>query len=495
MKQNLIQKLVLYRYRYIIGYSLFAAILLLLLTLELGRVPAGITNAEMDSTIVSASLTATVQGLTSNIVDLPYHLLQKTSTALLGVNDLSIKLPSVLVALASGAGLLLLLLRWFKPNVAIISGLIAITMSMFLVTGRTGTAMIMIVFWSIYLLLVATLITQESKMQFGLRLGLGVLIGLSLYTPLTVYILGAALIAGLLHPHSRYTLRRFGGPETAGMLALLALTITPLVYGLWQNPTAALQLAGVPDSVPSAGEYATQLGSVITKLAGFWAPNIGEVIQPAFSLASLLLIMLGLLRSVADYHATRTYALLIWTAVLIPVVALQPDYIVVLYVPAILFMAIGIQTLVKEWYSLFPRNPYARIAGLLPLIALIGGLWHYNFTTYFNGYRYSPEIAEVYSSDLRLITDRTDQLKSSDEAATLVVTPHDKAFFQLLERDFPNNNLRVIDTGQPLPNTKTLFVSGAANTPAAAAYRLGQPSTFLVNDYQNDSARWYVYNR
>ena len=41
----------------------------------------------------------------------------------------------------------------------------------------------------------------------------------------------------------------------------------------------------------------------------------------------------------------------------------NPDKLLICLVPAYLYMAIGIETLIGEWYRLFPRNPYARLIG------------------------------------------------------------------------------------------------------------------------------------
>lgn len=484
MQQNFLQQIVLYKYRYIIGYALFLAILAGLLVLQIKTIPQGLSDAEINSVVQSAQVQLSKD---TRVIDLPYHLLQKISVAFLGLTALSVKLPSIIIAALSGIGLLLLLKRWFKPNVALISALLAVTSSIFLIAGRTGTPDIMVIFWSTYILLLATLITQEAKGQYVWKIFIGLFIGLSLYTPLSVYVLGAALVAGLVHPHARYTLKRYGGPQLAGAAVLFIAAIIPLAIGAWHSPQIIYELIGVSKNITSASEYAKSLGSVFIQLADFTNPKIGETIQPAFTLASLVLILLGVLRALIDNYATRTYALLIWSVIIIPVIAFHADHIVGLYVPAMLFMAIGIETLIREWYSLFPRNPYARLTGLLPLIVLIAGVWYYNYTTYFIGYRHSPEASMIYKNDLTLLRgDIADELSSQYNSATIVVSEDKKSFYLLLD---PAHTL--ITTPKAIPSgPKEIIVAAEAYDPS-----LGKPVRFLVNDNGTDSLRWYVVKR
>lgn len=490
MKQNLLQQIVLYRYRYVIGYALFLIVLVGLLTLELTRIPSGLTEAEMQSTVHSAQLSLKPD---ARVIDLPYHLLQNASIYLFGLSAFAIKLPSVIIATASGVGLLLLLRRWFHKNVAIISALLAVSSSTFLISGRTGTPDIMVIFWATYLLLLATLITQEAKGQYIGKILFGLLIGLSLYTPLSIYILGAALIAGFLHPHARYTLKRYGSPELAGAVFLFVLAIIPLAVGLWHTPDMIYRLTGIPERIPGGEEYASSLMGVFVHLAGFTLPSIAETIQPALNIAMLVLIILGILKALSDFHATRTYALLIWSAVLIPVIALNTHHTVGLYVPAMLFMAIGTETLISEWYSLFPRNPYARLAGLLPLIALIGGVWYYNLSTYFVGYRYSPATAEVFNNDLTLLRKYTSQ--QNRKTMCVVTNKEWYEFYRLLEEKpkapyFSDRSSIEVTT----PDKKDCRANIVSRS-AAKAYQDQKPTTFLVNGERKDSLRWYIYQR
>ncbi len=48
-----------------------------------------------------------------------------------------------------------------------------------------------------------------------------------------------------------------------------------------------------------------------------------------------------------------------------PVILINPIFTSVTFVPIVLLLAAGLTSLIGYWYRLFPRNPYARVAGLI----------------------------------------------------------------------------------------------------------------------------------
>lgn len=488
MKRSLLKQLLLYRYRYAVAYIIFFALLITLLVMQLPNVPSGLSAAEKESVVASAAVKLTTE---TSVVDLPYHLLQKASVALLGLNAFAIKLPSLVFGLLSGVGIILLLRRWFSHNVALIAALFIVTNVLFLSAARTGTPAIMLIFFSTYILLFSTLITQGAKGQFAWRILFGGLLAASLYTPLSAYVIASCLAAGLLHPHPRYVLKRYGGRQLVGALFLFVPIAAPLAVGLWKDYTVAFTLLGFPDSLPSAAEFGRSLLETLTRLGGITEPRIGEFVQPAFSIVSLALIGLGMLRAMIDFHATRTYALLIWLAVITPAVIISQSYLPILFVPSALLIAIGLQTLIREWYALFPRNPYARLVGLVPLLVLSVGVISFNYVSYFYGLRYSPETARVYSVDLRLVNEvlRRDDINKAD--IVVAAQSEDVAFYRLLTRQTPA--VRVVDVASyAADGTKgTVIVHGRESVSGD----IGALKKLSVSDRREDALRWRTYVR
>jgi hypothetical protein len=95
---------------------------------------------------------------------------------------------------------------------------------------------------------------------------------------------------------------------------------------------------------------------------------------------------------------------------LLPVVILNPGYISITFLPLVLLLSIGLNALLDYWYGLFPRNPYARIAGLVPLIVLVSVLIMSGLARNIYGYQYDPDIVAKYSKDISLLPSNTKYL-------------------------------------------------------------------------------------
>lgn len=490
MKQSFIQELILYRYRYPLAYLLCLFLLVAFLGLQIASVPPGLSQQEINSVTVS---TGSRLWPPANVVDLPYHLLQKTSIGLLDLTPLAIKLPSLVLALLSGVMLAVLLNRWQKPNVAIITSLLAVSSSLFLIAGRSGTPGIMLIFTISAILLLATLVVQGVKGEFLWKILFLPAIALALYTPLSLYFLLSAVLASALHPHLRYNLRRYGAAEAfiGGFFALLIAA--PLLFSAWQKPAALIELLGFPTQLPGLSAYLASLGEILARLGGILSPSVGIYIQPAFTFAAAALIVVGIIRCFGDHHAARSYLLLLWTAIVLPIMAMRPELLVALFLPAALFMAIGTDVLIREWYALFPLNPYARITGLLPLMALVGSLLTVNYAVYFNSMTYSPRLGSLYSQDLAVLRRALASPPLAGQPVTVITGSGQGTFYENLSgRQRPIN---VAETFNKLPIRApgAYLVNVAAPLPAGDLAKLGRPTRLYTNQNSDAALRWRLY--
>lgn len=487
MKKNVISELVLYRYRYAIGYGLFTIALISLLVIAGIFLPGSLTDAEMQSATSSSSFP--LADITAwAIVDLPYHLLQKASIALFGLTPLAIKLPSLILALLTGVGFLLLLRRWFKQNVAVLAAIIAVTASQFLVVAQSGTATIMLLFWPTMLLLAATYVSLNAKRSLWWKLLFFAAAALSLYTPLSVYVLIAMLVAVVLHPHLRFMLLRLSRIKLAACLLLSTVLLIPLVWHLIQSPSISLTLLGLPSEFPSWGMILGNIQYIVHALFGFTHPEMRDnVLLPLYGLSAAALMILGALQLIVDRHSARTYTIGLWMLLLGVLLVLQPQFIAIIFIPMLLMLAIGIDTLIGKWYGLFPKNPYARIAALLPLAVLLGGIVFTGIDRYTGTYRYSPSVAEYYNNDLSLI--RT-ELAKEDAPSVLVVNEDQHAFYSVLVKKNPD---LTVTHEMPANRTPALIDHDLMTDRTLQQY--GEPSRLITDSTRNDSLRFYLYKQ
>jgi hypothetical protein len=480
-----ITDLVLYRWRYVLGYSIIGLTIAILLLLAGLYVPGGLTSSEINSTVTSngLSLTSFEAFTPKSVINLPYNLLQRISTEALGVTNLSIKLPSLLLGAVSAFGMILLLQMWFRRNVAVLTTVLIITTGQFLFVAQNGTPSIVYIFWSVWLLVAAMMISRRAKFLVAWKIALFSVAALSLYTPLSVYILVALSSAIILHPHLRYLVRQLLRARLKATIATICalLVMSPLIYAIVKDPSVGMTLLGVPDTMP---DIKANLFTLLQQYFSFATPVAGVVMSPIYSLGSMVLIILGIIRLSTTNYTARSYIITSWVVLLLPVLLINPEFSTITFVPAMLLMAMGVSSILRSWYQLFPKNPYARIVGLLPLTILIGGMFVSGVSRYVYNYTYNPNTATYFSQDLHLIND---QLGSKNRpATTLIVATDEQPFYVVVAEHYPGVTVATDSTANASPLT---IVSHAAHKSADTTV----PDYIVTNARANEADRFYIY--
>lgn len=471
----------LYRWRYVLGYMSIGLVFAALLFMAGFLIPGGVTKAEMDAVVTSSQLALSFSAFDpSSVINLPYHLLQRLSIDLFGVTDVSIKLPSLIFGALSTLGMLVLLRMWFQRNVAVITTALVLTTGQFLFATQSGTPGIVYIFWSVWLLVSATMISRQVRWSIFWKVLLFAIGALSLYTPLSVYILVALVGAVVLHPHLRYLARKLSKAKLAIGAVCALILLAPLGYAIVKQPAIGWTLLGIPADNPDLKANALQ---IFRQYFDFVSPSSGALMTPVYSLGAIALILLGIFRLFTTKYTARSYLISAWIILLTPVLLVNPDFISVTFVPILLLMAMGVSALINNWYQLFPRNPYARIAGLLPLAVLIGGMVFSGVDRYMYGYLYDPNTASNFTHDVSIINTT---LADKDRGETVIVTNSaDKAFYTALAA----RNDTVTANTTPKTAVTTIYTRAAyqTNAPKAVPYRI------LTSGDTNDADRFYLY--
>lgn len=466
-------KYFIYRWRYIFGYGLIGLLLVGIFIFIGFFLPGGLSATEMAAAVQSASLSFS-DPTTLTIVNVPYYAFQSLIFNLFGISIFTIKLPSLILALLSAVGLIFLLRRWFKPNIAVLASIIAITTSQFLFIAQQGTPAILYVFWPIVLLLLGTQVTRGKKLQFLWKILFVISAALSLYTPLSVYPLIAIALATILHPHLRNAVRKLPKSQLLFIGIIFLLLLAPLIYGVILNPQLGLTLLGVPKIWPP--DLAENALTVLKQYFLFWEPNVGVLMTPVFGLGSAILIALGMYRIVRTRDTTRSYLVIIWMVCLIPVLLLNPLFTSVTFVPSILMLAAGLTSLIGYWYRLFPLNPYARIVGLIPLIVLVLALSLSGLARYIYGYHYNPTQAALFSKDLALLPKNTTEL---------IVSNDERDFYEAVAKY--RTELSIVTT----PTGNSFVVTRQARTNFEGYF----VDKIVTNGHAHDADRLYIYKK
>ncbi len=474
----------LFQKRYVIGYLLIVATFVALLFFAGAIVPGGISEGEKQSVVTAANLD--LQDPASLAVpSLPYYVLQRGVIELFGVSTFSIKLPSLILAFFAGIGAVFLLRRWFKPNIALLAAVIMITTGQFLYVAQSGTPNIMFILWSVWLLLTATLITTSPRYARLWKVLFFVIVPLSLYTPLSVYLVLAIVSAGLIHPHVRYVIRRMPKKHLVMFMTLSLLVVLPLLYLAVQKPALVPQLLGLPSDWPP--NVISNAGTLLQQYVNFIAPQSGTVMTPVFGLGSIALIVLGLWRLGKISYTARSYTMVAWAVMTLPILIINPTNTTIIFVPLLILMASGLEFLLRSWYGIFPRNPYARFVGLIPLVILVGGLVASGVNRYFYGYSHDPLTASHFSQDLNLLEKQI----AGNASTTLIVTKAEKDFYlavDTLGRD-ADDKLVVTTNTNAAPNGQLMA------TKAAHAAMNRSIERIVTSPASENADRFYVYKK
>lgn len=482
MKRNILSEILLYQYRYIIGYIFFFIVLVGALTVSF-TLPGQISPTEQSNAVTSATLSLTDPS-SKDVVDLPYHLLQKASLFFFHITNLGIKLPSLVLAGFSAIGLLWLLRRWLlRDSIAIFTICIAVVLHQFLLTAQDGTPLIMMIFWLVFVLLFALKFTANNR-SLTWSLLLSASLALSLYTPLSLYVVICMLAASVLHPHLRFVIRTIPKLNLALSALLALILLAPMFIVLNKNSLVLATLAGWPDVAVTAEIVRHNAKEIIRAYLFFWNPQLTQTgLTPIFGASSFVLIIFGILNLLRNHHSARSYTLLMTLPILALPSLFNINFLIILTVPLILLLGLGIETLLDEWYSLFPQNPYARITALVPMFILLVGIIIGNLSAYTNAYRYSPNLSQYYTNDLTI----SRQIVQKHPEATLLVSPQDQPFYNLLQRDYPI--LRVTSDSSDIA-AKTVVTRNSVTSG-----QLGKLTEIAVDSYRDNSARFYVYQK
>lgn len=472
MRKFVLNETFIYRNRFVLGYGLFSLGLLAVLLFAGLYSPGGISNDEIKSVIDSSNISlSSVDSLA--ITSLPYHLLQKASLAIFGTSVLSIKLPSIILAFFSAIGIVLLLRRWFKPSVGVLASMIAISTGQFIFFAQDGTPSIMYIFWIVWLLLLASSIIRNEKYRIVYTTAFYVTAALSLYTPFSIYVLIALVGSILLHPHLRYFIRKMPKTKIAMGVIIAIMLISPLIIFISNHPRLGLDLLGIPAKWPNLLENLKTLG---TQYFVFTKPGGSALMTPFFELGSMLIVGIGAIQVLKQRHTSKNYLIIIWTIFIIPIIIINPKFTSVTYLPIVLLLVSGLNKILSEWYSLFPRNPYARIGGLIPLSLLVFVLVFSGTDRYVYGYNYDPKIVNNFSRDITFATSGT---------KNLLVSNSELPFYQVVAKYNPTTSVSTLPSSDMFWATKQ----------AKGQFEGYEVDRIITSYASNNSDRFYLYKK
>lgn len=472
-----IDKLFLYRHRFKIGYAVLGLAFIFILIFLPSIAPGGISTDEMQSAVDSTNLNfSSIQ--TGELVNLPYRFLQKISINTFGLSLYAIKLPSILLGFATGILLILLLNRWFKSNVALLASAITVLSPIFLFLAGSGTPTILYIFWLTLILWLGAKIVGEKRQSPFVFLAFIFSTALSIYTPHLIYIAMAIGLVGITRPHIRFTIKNFRLPQIIIGNAVLLIVTLPIILSCFLNHETLRSIFFTSGSF----NYFDNIINAFAPFFSFGSTIESVYLSPLFGLATITLIVIGIIASMRALFTSRNTAISLIVLFAIFVSGINPNIAVIIFIPATILVAAGIEYVLEKWYSLFPENPYARVTGVIPIAVFIGiiivsGLVYTSF-----GYHYSPVVAKQFNDDISLINKNV-------PAGSVLLVPEDTLeyrFYKILEHQ---KSITVMSS-LPDRSDSNVITLGKWSEPIKLPL-----STIITSSKSQNSDRLYIYNQ
>ena len=420
MKKLKISDFWIYNFRYQIGVGILSLSYLAVIIYTLFFAPNGLTAGEIESAKTAINLNFS-NFFSNNILDLPFRVLQKTSIDIFGLSNFAIKLPSVLISLFSIFFITKISGMWFSKRASIFASIVAITSSQFFFIAQNGTSEILYIFYPILLIWSGMeFLKKPKKRQIFTLISI---LGLSFYTPLSSYIALAFLVTILAHPHLRFIIKKEPKSQKIAASALFLAIVSPLLVSILFDISILKIIFGIPNSL----DILKNIQSLILALFSFSNPISNGMISPIINPATAILIVIGLYLTVIEKYSAKGYLINIWTAILLLVCVINPATITILFMPILILTITGLQGLINTWYALFPKNPYARIFGLIPVSIFIFNLLITNLSVFALSYQYSPQPIAAFNQDLNILLEKTGLNR------VLMVSKNEEDFYKTLE--------------------------------------------------------------
>lgn len=474
--------LFLYRHRYFIGYGFLVTIFALYLVIASLLLPGGLTQGEIDMVGITDRLD--FSDLSSlAVANLPLHLLQAAIFSVFGVSILTIKLPAIILAIASAVAIFFLLRRWFKPSVSILSLILIVSSGQFSFAAQSFTPQILYILYSLLILLFASLIFQKVRWGKIWKICLSIAIGLSLFTPYFWFINLGLITVAIAHPHTRhFILRRKYLHQWIPATLIFCVLAMPILYFTFISHDFLMEIIGLSNLQLSITE------NIKVLLTSYLLPDLTTIngqITPLMDFGVLIIILFGFIQTLRNCQSARSYMIIAWSALALPLLVIDPSLNPIMTVPAFVLLAVGMETLLREWYKLFPKNPYARGTGLAMIIAMISTMTLTSLDTFINSYRHLPEAVYQYNTDLILLAKH----KAGNDVV-LTVDEDERPIYATLIK---YNNLGMVISDKPQAESTQIIVSHQAKSNFVIPTN-ARLSRIINNGRREQADRFYVYD-
>jgi len=297
-------------------------------------------------------------------------------------------------------GLMFSILRnWFNIRIATVGTLLFITSSWLLHTTHQATPLILLIFGPLLAVASLSWFLRTKRFRSLSFFLLAAALATTAYIPYMLWIVLIALIVILFFEQKLIRELKSWQITTAG--SIYSVILLPLFVSLVHYPGQVLELLGIPKVLPSLHDYLYHLLYTVSMIAFRSEPlpelHLGRL--PMLDIFSASMFVLGVYYFGVRIKTRRSiivFTSLIAMTILVPLTPLYQFNATILMSFIYLCVISGIVELLNQWFTYFPRNPWARNFGVGMIVVAIGFASFYHLERYFIAWPNTPETKAVY---------------------------------------------------------------------------------------------------
>jgi hypothetical protein len=338
--------------------------------------------------------------LIDNTAFAPLKLFQAAMVRIDDPNATLLRLLSAGSVLIAVLALYFILERWHTRRLALMGAALFASSSYSLHQGRfAGHEVLYLLVIPIIIMLGLWLRSKYHVSKLPLALSIG---GLLLYVP-GVWLMIVPLVL-LFRKQLHLAWKVVNKKRKIIGLASLLIVISPLIYGSIRFPSNLTSYLGIDRLTTLGFTDALKQLIIIPKqllISGPDEPIKWLIGTPILDVATAAFVILGTYSYARGRHPLRARLLGFCIIVGIIVIASSIYATVALLLPAIYILATnGIAYLLQSWFTVFPRNPAARSAGVILLLVVLIFISTYHVKRYFIAWPNSSHTKQALRSSL-----------------------------------------------------------------------------------------------
>jgi 4-amino-4-deoxy-L-arabinose transferase-like glycosyltransferase len=304
------------------------------------------------------------------------------------------RMVSVIIAVLAVACFYYVLHRWYTRRVALIGTVLFATSTIMLHFSRIALPDALLL--SVTYLLAVGLWLQTTRHRQRALIVFVTMLASTIYVPGLIWVTFAVL--AWQGKRLVRVMRRQSLLFRALVILAVVMVLAPAAYSLSQNPREILSVAGLPTGLSDMSIHIDHVRSTISGL--LWrntaSPSLWVNGTPILDVISIAMLVLGVYSLRFERRLLR-FKIQLGLLALGLVLALTLGPVAILAAIPIVYLLItgGFAFMLQQWFTVFPRNPFARMVAVVCITVTVLGVAGYHTYRYAVAWPNHPDTRQV----------------------------------------------------------------------------------------------------